>query len=80
MLTPMTVKGLDERKYSTNKYIRFKLYILGYRNSQYIIALIERELYIMDNLNVKALISIDILALELIILDIGKQQIKIRIY
>ena len=72
MLTSMTVKGLDERKYSTNKYIRSKLYILGYRISQYIIALIERELYIMDNLNVKALISIDILALELIILDIGK--------
>lgn len=76
MPTFITVKGFGDKLYNTNEYIKLKMYIPGYNNHT---ALIERELHIMQNLNIKALIGIDIIAPEAIVLDFNKQTITIDV-
>ena len=54
----------------------FKIYSLN-KNE---IAIIERKLYIVDNLIVKVLIDIDIIKLKRIIIDLRNNLIKIDVY
>ena len=70
------VKDIDNRKYNTSEYIKFKIYLLDKNR----IAIIERELYINNNLIVKVLIEINIIKLERIIVDLENNVIKIDIY
>ena len=52
------------------------MYLLDKNNT----TIIERELYIVDNLIVKALIDIDIIKLERIVIDLKNDFIKINAY
>lgn len=67
MLTSITVKGIDSKRYKVSKYIKIRIYL---SNKDGKIAFIERELYVVDNLIAKALISIDIMKPEDIILNL----------
>ena len=52
------------------------MYLLDKNNT----TIIERELYIVDNLIIKVLIDIDIIKLERIIIDLRNNFIKIDAY
>ena len=69
----MIVKNIDVNMYNVNEYIRLQMY-LSDKNG---IARIKREFYIVDDLTVKALIGIDIMKPEDMILDIKKNVIII---
>ena len=72
----ITVKGIRNKKYNTSEYIKLKLYLLGLTG----IAVIKRELYIINNLSIKALIDINIIKSEGIIIDLSKNIMKVGIY
>lgn len=76
ILTFITIRDINSKKHSTNKYVKLKLYLLE-KNE---IALIKRELYIVDKLTIKALIEINIMKLEGIIVDLRKNVIRIKVY
>ena len=65
--TLITIKEINNNKYEISEYIRIKMYLF---DKNKIIALIEREFYVIDNLIVKTLIEIDIMKSKEIILDL----------
>ena len=73
MPTPMIVTGISDRKYDVSEYIRIPLYVPTPSG----IAMINRELHIVDNLTALALIGIDILDPERAILDFDKKVLRI---
>ena len=70
------IKDIKNRKYNTSEYIKLKMYLLN-KNE---IVVIERKLYIVDNLIIKVLIDIDIIKLKRIIIDLRNNLIKINVY
>ena len=70
------IKNIESRKYNISEYIKLKIYLLN-KNE---IIVIERKFYIVDNLIVKALIDINIIKLERIIVDLRNNLIKIDVY
>ena len=73
MPTLMTVKGISDRKHDASEYVRIPLYVPAPNG----IAMINRELHIIDNLTALALIGIDILDPERAILDFDKKVLRI---
>ena len=67
ILISIIIKGIRSKKYKASEYIRIKLYLLSKND---IVAFIEREFYIINNLIIKALIGIDILKSKGIILNL----------
>jgi len=67
MATPMTIRGIGEEKYKASEYIKVNLYLLGGEGNS---ALISRELYLVDNLLVRALIGVDIIKPEGFTIDL----------
>ena len=72
------MRGLDINKYNIYKYAIILIYISNIERNK--VALIRRKIYIIDNLSIKVLISINIIKLEDIILDINKDLLIIRSY
>ena len=68
MLTLMTVRGIDVNMHNVSEYVRLQMYLFN-KNG---ITRVEREFYIVDDLAVKALVGIDIMKSEGMILDIEK--------
>ena len=65
--TLIIIKGIRSEKHEASEYIRIKLYLLSKNGT---VALIKREFYVINNLTAKALIRIDILKPEDIILNL----------
>ena len=72
----ITIKGIGDKKYNVSEYVRLKMWLLGGTAT----TLIERELYIINNLTIKALINIDIIKLKEITINLEKDIIKINTY
>ena len=70
------VKDIESRKHNISEYVKLKIYLLD-KNST---AVIERELHIVDNLTVKALIDIDIIKPERIVVDLRNDFMKVGAY
>ena len=64
------VRGLGTKEHDACEYVIISMYVSNEDGSK--VALIRREIYIVDDLSVKAFIGIDIMKLEGIILDINK--------
>lgn len=64
---PMTVKEIGSKRHEASEYVRIKMYLPSKKGA---VALIERELHVIDNLTAKALIGIDIMKPEGIVLDL----------
>ena len=82
MITPIKVRRLGSKEYDTCEYAIILIYIsskdsISGNNK---VALIRREIYIMDDLSVKALIGINIIKPERIILDTNKNLTIIDFY
>jgi len=77
IVTPITIRGISEKKYKASKYIKVNLYLLGGEGNS---ALISRELYLVDNLLVRALISVDIIKPEGFTIDLKRNIIYIIVY
>ena len=75
--TSITIKGINNNKHEVSEYIRIKMYL---SNKNKMIALIEREFHVIDNLIVKALIEIDIMKSKEIILDLQNDVMRIDVY
>ena len=73
--TPITVKGIGANTHNAREYVRLKMYIPG--KDGYGTALIHREFYVVDNLAAKALVGIDIIKPEGIILDVARNLMTI---
>ena len=71
------IRGLDTKEYNAYEYIVIPIYIPDKNNK---IILIRRKIYIIDNLSTKALININIIKLEDIILDTSKDITVISSY
>lgn len=69
MASPISVRGLGTTNHNTNEYVLLQISIPAINGR---IALIERELYVVDDLRAKILIAVDILGQEAIMLDIGR--------
>ena len=76
MSTFITIKDIDVNMHNVNEYIRLQIY-LSNKND---IIKIKREFYIVDDFVIKALIDIDIIKSENMILDIKKNVIIIDSY
>ena len=74
--TLIIVKDIENRKHNISEYVKFKIYLLDKNNT----TVIKRELHIVDNLIVKALIDIDIIKLERIVIDLRNDFMKIDVY
>ena len=74
MPTPMTVRGIGSNKHEASEYVRIKMYLPGKNGMT---ALIEREFHVVDNLAAKALIGIDIMKPEGIVLDLQNDVMRI---
>ena len=74
MPTPMTVKGIGSKRHEASEYVRIKMYLPSKNGS---VALLERELHVVDNLTAKALIGIDIMKPKGIIVDLQNDVMKI---
>ena len=72
----MIVKGIDVNMYDVSEYIRLQMYLFDKND----IVKIEKEFYIVDDLVVKALVDIDIIKSEGMILDIEKNVMIIDSY
>lgn len=72
--TPMTVKGIGSKRHEASEYVRIKMYLPGNKGA---VALIERELHVVDNLTAKALIGIDIMKPEGIVLDLQNDVMRV---
>ena len=73
MSTLMTVKGIGSRKHNASEYVKLKMYLSDKNGT----AVIERELHIVDDLTVRALIDIDIMKPERIVVDLGNDFMKV---
>lgn len=72
--TPMTVKRIGSKRHEASEYVRIKMYLPGKKGA---VALIERELHVVDNLTAKALIGIDIMKPEGIVLDLQNDVMRV---
>ena len=72
MTSPIIVKGIGSKKYDASKYIKIQLYLPGKDGT----ALIEREFYIINNLIAKALIGINIMNPESIVINLDKDVVR----
>ena len=73
MASPITVRGVGQGTHSCNKFARLDLYLQGNP-----IALIHRDVHVVDGLKAKLLIGMDIIGPERIILDIPQRVAIIR--
>ena len=64
----MIIRGIDVNMHDANEYVRLQIY-LSDKNG---IAKIEKEFHIVDDLAVKALVGINIMKSEGMVLDIEK--------
>ena len=76
MSTFITMRDINVNIYNVNEYIRLQMYLFDINN----IAKVKREFYVVDNFAIKALIDINIIKSESIILDIKKNVIIIDLY
>ena len=76
----MKVRGLGTNKYKTTEYIIIPIYLLGTFKGLNIIVYIYRELYLVDNLRAKILISNNIISLESITINIANTKGYISSY
>jgi len=67
MATPITIRGIGKKKYKASEYINVNLYLL--KEEGYTV-LIRRELYVVDNLLVRVLISVDVIKPEGFTIDL----------
>ncbi len=74
MPTPMMVKGIGDRRHNASEYVILKMYLPGGNGA---VALIERELHIVDDLTAKALIGIDIMKPEGMMIDLQRDIMRI---
>ena len=72
--TPMTVKGIGSKRHKASEYVRIKMYLPGKKGA---VALIDRELHVVDNLTAKALIGIDLMKPEGIVLDLQNDVMRV---
>ena len=74
MVTPMTLRGLGTNTHNASEYIKIKMYLPSKNGT---VASIERDFHVVDDLTAKALIGIDIMKPEGIVLDLEKDAMKI---
>ena len=72
------IRGLDIKEHNACEYIIILIYIFSCNNEK--VALIRREIHIVDDLSIKALIEIYIMKSETIILDTAKDMTIIESY
>ena len=75
MASPMEVRGIGSASHNASQFVLVSIYLLG-RDRK--IALIEREVHIVDNLKVNLLVGMDILAPEGILIDLENRLATIR--
>lgn len=64
MASPILVRDIGSNYYSINKYVLFKMYLLGKRNGKDVWVKITREAYLVDGLKVKMLLGTDVIEPE----------------
>ena len=67
---PLLVRGVGASKFSTSEYIVQNIYFIRHIGGKFVEFCVKRELYIVKKLNIKVLISLDIIGFESFILDI----------
>ena len=75
------VTDLGERKYDASNYIEISIFFKGVDQARLpAIAIIRQEFHIVDELIAKALIKIDVLKSNKIIIDFNINNIIFRVY
>ena len=74
------VYGIGPRSHKCNKYTTITLYIPGTVGNKPAIASITHQLHIVDDLQAKVLVGIDILGPEQAIINIDRQKLTLPLY
>ena len=74
METPMTVQGIGATMYNANKFIKLQIYIFGENN---LVARIEREIHVVDNLKANILLGMDIADPEGWLIDLSAHKMTL---
>ena len=74
----ITIREINTKKHFTNDYLFLDIYIENEIDEQKRIAHIKRETYIIDNLKIKMLVEINIIASKRIIVNIDAHKLIIN--
>ena len=81
MPTLITIKGISNKKYNASEFIKVPIYFKGFNSSgKARTTIISRKFYIINNLLVKALITVDILKPKRIVINFSDNTIKLGSY
>jgi hypothetical protein len=78
--TIIIIRGINSNRYFINKYILLFIFISKKRNNKDIVVKFIREVYLINNLKVKILISTDIISFKNIDIIIFKDEVYINLY
>lgn len=70
IITFFKIQEINNREHDTSKYCEFDFYIIEVYNKASTIAHFRREVHVINNLQTKVLIDINILELEVIVFDV----------
>ena len=74
MATPITVQGIGSNRHTTDEYAIADIRFQGFKDGKPAIALIRREIYLVENLKAKFFVSNDIFKPEKFKIDLKKGQ------
>ena len=74
MASPVSVRGIGPKKHSSVNYVTINLYFVG---NECCTATIHQEVHVVDRLNAKMLIDMNILGRRSISIDTGNKQATI---
>lgn len=70
----ITVRGIGSRTHECQNYVRLSLYLPGSLNGKVVVAHLERDVHLVDNLRANLLIGMDIIGPERISMDIPSRK------
>jgi len=71
------MRGIGSKRHTSTKYVTLSLYLYRSLRGEQAIAVIKREVYLVDNLAANLLISVDILAPEAIEINMKNKLITL---
>ena len=80
MATPLKVRGVGSSRHKTSEYVTIPIYLLGQVEGKEVLAYFRREMYLIDDLRAKMLLSNDILGPEGFIIDVANSKAYISSY
>ena len=80
MATLLKVRGVGSSRYKTSEYVTIPIYLLGLVEGKEVLAYFRREIYLIDDLRAKILLSNNILGPEGFVINVANSKAYISSY